>query len=81
MIAFVRGVTWRAISSGSMFAVRGSMSAKTGRAPVKATQLADDRKVIGVVIASSPGPRPAASAAMCRAAVPFATATQYFAPV
>ena len=64
-----------------MFAVRGSMSAKTGFAPANAMQFADERNVIGEVIASSPGPSPAASAAMCSAAVPFATATQYVAPV
>ena len=81
MSALVRGERRRSISSGSMFAVSRSMSAKTGFAPVNAMQLADERKVIGEVIASSPGPSPAASAAMCRPAVALATATQYLAPV
>ena len=57
------------------------MSANTGLAPQYRAQLALAAKVMGLVITSSPGPIPAASAAICSAAVPLLTATQYLAPV
>ena len=64
-----------------MISVPGSMSAKRTSAPVYRTQLAVAAKVIGVVTASSPGPRPAAAAAPWRAAVPDEKATAWRAPV
>ena len=36
MIAFVRGVIFRSTSAGSRLSVAGSMSAKTGVAPIRA---------------------------------------------
>ena len=40
-IAFVRSVTAASTAAGSMFSVRGSMSAKTGVAPSYMAQLAE----------------------------------------
>ena len=44
-------------------------------------QFADAAKVIGVVITLSPSLTPKANAHKCKAAVPLATATEYFAPI
>ena len=44
-----------------MFSVSGVTSAKIGLAPWYTTQFAVAQKVNGVVIASSPGPSPAAA--------------------
>src|ERR1017187_1351155 len=74
MMAFVdedvRAESFLATSPGSRFNVSGETSANTGVAPWYKTQLAVAQKVIGVVIASSLGPSPAAKAAPCNAAVP-----------
>ena len=43
-----------------MLYVAGSISTKTGRAPRRATQLAVEKNVYGVVITTSPGPIPSA---------------------
>ena len=74
-MAFVRGVIAASTASGSMFAVAGSTSAKTGVPPAYSTAFADERNVIGVVTTSSPGPIPAASIAMWREAVAWAVQT------
>jgi hypothetical protein len=67
--------------SGRTSSVAGSTSANRGSAPAYSTQFAVAAKVIGVVIASSPGPRPAATAAPWSAAVPELNATAWRAPV
>src|SRR5450755_3898217 len=69
-MALVRELIFLETSAGSRFSVSGETSAKTGVAPWYKTQLAVAQKVRGVVIASSPGPKPAANAAPWRAAVP-----------
>src|ERR1039458_10155324 len=66
---------------GSRFSVSGETSANTGVAPWYKMQLAVAQKVMGVVIASSPGPRPAANAAPCNAAVPELKLTACRAPI
>ena len=65
------------ISSGSMLNVRGSMSTNTGVAPVRAMEPAVAKKVNGVVMASSPGPRPSAIMLHRSASVPLETPTAY----
>src|ERR1017187_7736441 len=65
---------------GSRFSVSGETSANTGVAPWYKMQLAVAQKVMGVVIASSPGASPAANAAPCKAAVPELKLTAYRAP-
>ena len=52
------------------------MSAKTGVAPVSATEFAVAAKVNDGTMTSSPGPTPAASRPRCRPDVPELTATQ-----
>ncbi len=44
---------------------------------MNSAQFAEATKLIGVVSISSPGPRPAAAAAPCSAAVPLAKATAW----
>src|SRR6266853_5910873 len=68
-------------SRGSRFRVSAETSANTGVAPWYKIQLADAQKVMGVVIAISPGPSPAANAAPCSAAVPELKLIAYRAPV
>ncbi len=53
----------------------GSISTKTGVAPVSATAFAVAAKVKDGTITSSPAPMPRASSAMCSAEVPEFTAT------
>ena len=55
----------------------GSISTKSGVAPVYTIQLAVARNVIGDVITISPGFQPKASPVRCRAAVPLANAQAY----
>ena len=74
-IAFVRSVIAASTAAGSRFSVRGSTSAKTGVAPSTTKQFADATNENGEVIASSPGPRPAARARRCSPAVPLESAT------
>src|SRR5208282_5028407 len=85
MMAFtradVRAESFLATSSGSRFSVSGETSAKIGVAPWYKMQLAVAQKVMGVVIASSPGPSPAAKAAPCNAAVPELKLTACLAPI
>ena len=69
-MALVREVIFFETFAGSRFSVSAETSANTGVAPWYKTQLAVAQKVIGVVIASSPAPSPAANAAPCKAAVP-----------
>jgi len=54
IIALVFSVILALISFGSMLYVSGSISAKTGFAPIYSKQLAEAAKVMGVVITSSP---------------------------
>src|SRR5271165_602306 len=77
MIAFTRELIFGATWPGSRFNVSGETSANTGVAPWYKTQLAVAQNVIGEVMASSPGPRPAANAAPCSAAVPELKLTAY----
>jgi len=60
--------------------VAGSISTKTGRAPVYKMLLADAMNVKGDVITSSPSPTPAASKATWSAVVPDVVATACFTP-
>src|SRR5580658_1727650 len=84
MMAFtreeVRAESVLATSLGSRFSVSAETSANTGVAPWYKMQLAVAQKVRGVVIASSPGPSPAAKAAPCNAAVPELKLTACRAP-
>src|ERR1700682_3782834 len=80
MTAFVRAEIFLDTSPGSRFNVSGETSANTGVAPWYKMQLAVAQKVMGVVIASSPGPSPAANAAPCNAAVPELKLTACRAP-
>ena len=75
------GVIAASTRSGRINSVPGSTSANRTSAPVYRTAFAVATNVMGVVMASSPGPRPAASAAPCRAAVPDENATAWRAPV
>lgn len=56
------------------------MSTKTGLAPTKSTELAEEIKVKGEVITSSPGPMPWARRARCSAVVPEEVATAWRTP-
>src|SRR4029077_14901427 len=80
MMALVLEVSFLETSRGSTFNVSGETSANTGVAPWYKMQLAVAQKVMGVVIASSPGPSQAANAAPCNAAVPELKLIAYFAP-
>ena len=75
MIAFVRGVIFRSTSAGSRLSVTGSMSAKTGVAPMRAIDSAVAKKVKAGQMTSSPRPIPSASSTITSASVPFATPT------
>ena len=79
-MALVRAVTARATASGATLRVRGSRSAKTGRAPTAITARAVKAADKGEVTTSSPGPTPRARRPSWRASVPFATATASRAP-
>ena len=56
------------------------MSAKTGRAPQRTIELAEAKKVNGVVSTKSPGRTPAAAMASHNASVPLAQATVSLTP-
>ncbi len=75
MTPTVRSVTAASTLAGSRQKVSGSMSAKTGVAPVRATEFAVAAKVNEGTITSSPGPMPLASSPRCRPEVPELTAT------
>ncbi len=74
-MAFVRWVTAASTAAGSRLYVSGSISAKTGVAPVAEIASALAMKVKGVVITSSPGPIPKARSTSSMAAVPELTPT------
>src|SRR5665647_1258963 len=76
MMAAVRSVMAASTDAASRQYVCGSMSAKTGVAPVSATELAVAAKVNDGTMTSSPGPIPAASRPRCSPEVPELTATQ-----
>jgi hypothetical protein len=75
MMALVRGVMARSIRWGSMLKVSGSMSTKTGRAPVRAMLPAVAKNVNGGQMTSSPGPMPSTMSEQRRASVPLDMAT------
>ena len=70
MIARVRSVTRDSTSAGSSPKVSRSMSANTGVAPVRATELAVAAKVNDGTMTSSPEPMPLASRPRWRPEVP-----------
>ena len=79
-IARVAGVSRAATSSGSRLSVSGSMSAKTGVAPLRAIASAVAKNVKAGQITSSPRPIPSASRTSTIASVPFATPIAWPAP-
>jgi len=76
----VRGVILRAMSSGSMHNVFGSMSAKTTVAPMLSTGVHEAQYVADGQMTSSPQPTPQPKNAPCSAAVPVLCASPYFIP-
>ena len=76
MIARVRAVTAAEIASGLMQNDSGSMSAKTGVEPVRATELAVAAKVNEGTMTSSPAVTPLDSRPRWSPEVPELTATQ-----
>src|SRR6185295_12632732 len=80
MMARVRGVTAAAAAAGSSVSRSGSMSAKTGRAPVIMIASAEYAAESGAVITSSPGPMPTARSASASASVPVPTPIACAAP-
>ncbi len=76
MTPTVRSVIAASTASGARLKVSGSMSAKTGVAPVSATELAVAANVNDGTTTSCPGPTPAASRPRCWPEVPELTATQ-----
>ena len=74
-MARVRGVIAASIRPASIRYVSGSMSMKTGVAPVERIELIVALKVCETVITSSPGPRPRPAQIDIRATVPFDMAT------
>ena len=76
MIAFVRSVMEASTEAGSRVKSSAEMSANTGMAPVRATELAVAAKVNDGTITSSPAPIPQDSRPRCRPEVPELTATQ-----
>src|SRR5664280_1948552 len=79
-MARVRGVMAASIRPASIRYVSGSMSTKTGEAPVKRVELTVAWKVCETVITSSPGPSPRPAKMDMRATVPFETAIACLAP-
>jgi len=73
--ALVRGVMARSNASGSMPSVAGSMSTKTGVAPVSVTAFAVAMNVTSGTTTSSPRRTPNAARLRKMAAVPLVTAT------
>src|SRR6266498_3050328 len=62
-------------AAGSRLRVSGSTSTNTGSAPQRTIELADAKKLNGVVITQSPRPTPAAASASHNASVPEAQPT------
>jgi hypothetical protein len=73
MIARVRGVIARSVASTSSVYVAGSMSTKTGVAPVIMIVVAEATNENAGVITSSPAPIPSAVKVRLSASVPDAT--------
>ena len=73
MIAFVREVILRSMSSGSQLKLVSSTSTNTGRAPVLEMHPAVAKKVKLGQITSSPAPMPSAMSATRSASVPEET--------
>lgn len=80
MIAFVRSVIEARTEAGSRQKDTGSMSAKTGVAPVSATEFPVAAKVKDGTMTSSPGPTPAARRPRWSPEVPELTATHWRPP-
>ena len=76
MIAFVRSVIAASTEAGSRVKSSSAMSAKTGVAPVSATEFAVAAKVNEGTMTSSPAPMPLDNRPRCRPEVPEFTATQ-----
>src|SRR5580765_3503806 len=74
-MAFVRGVSARAMAAGSALNVIGSMSTNTGVAPTRLTDPAVAKNENVGVITSSPGPMPSAMSTASSASVPDETVT------
>ena len=75
--AFVEDEIQRFTLSISSKAVRGSISANTGVAPLFIMDNTVSNAVIEVVITSSPGPMPRVRTPIASAAIPFPTPTAY----
>ena len=75
MTAFVRGPIAASVARRSRANEQASRSTNTGAAPVATTAFADAMNVRAGTITSSPGPTPAATSAICSAAVPELAAT------
>ena len=78
MIALVFGVIAASIFAGSMHLVFGSQSTKTAVAPAIQIASAVAKKVLDVVMTSSPGPMPRAIKASQIASVPLPSADGVF---
>ena len=76
----MRGVIAGSMAAGSMLAVSGRQSTKTGVAPAWLTASAVAMKVLTGTMTSSPGPTPAACRARRTASVPELTPAQKPAP-
>ena len=76
-IVRVRGDTAAPAATGSIPAVVGRQSTKTGRAPTRLTASAVAKKVLTGTMTSSPGPTPTHARASLRASVPLLTPTQW----
>ena len=79
-IARVRGVMAASMRLASIKYVSGSISTKTGVAPVNMIELTVALKVWPTVMTSSPGPRPRPSKMHMSATVPLLTAIACFVP-
>ncbi len=80
MMALVFGVMAASILAGSMQFVLGSESTKTAVAPAIQIASAVAKKVLVVVMHSSPGPMPRAMNDSQIASVPLPTPMAYFIP-
>ena len=77
MTARLRGVIAAERASGSIVIVRGSMSTKTGMAPIALMAVTLYIPALAVVSTSSPGESPSARRPISSASVPLATPTPY----
>ena len=81
IMARVRGVIAASTAARDKFIVPGSQSASTGVAPLCRIAFTVAQNVSGVVITSSPGPRPATTQAKCSPAVQEFTAVTCSTPL